>query len=248
MISTKKIPEGQTEASGGGASVKEMLIHATFLVANSIQNIIGFPLTTSAATADSGTGPVGTGFSAWARRRYISSTTAGSSITFNNTSFKHIRTSLGIGTRVIIKFGNDDAALVPNARNFFGINATSTIGNVDPSTLTNCFAIGNDSGDANLHIFHNDGVGTATKIDLGSAFPANTNGVDYYTFEYTIDKITGHIAYSLINNHTGVTAIGTITTDLPESDLMNVVLQRNNGSDALAVRLCVSHHLVYEIL
>jgi len=51
--------------------------------------------------------------------------------------------------------------------------------NVDISTLVNMFGIGKDTGDINLQWMHNDGSGTATKIDTGIA--VNTNNI--YTIE-----------------------------------------------------------------
>jgi hypothetical protein len=51
--------------------------------------------------------------------------------------------------------------------------------NVDISTLVNMFGIGKDTGDTNLQWMHNDGSGTATKVDTGIA--VNTNNI--YTIE-----------------------------------------------------------------
>lgn len=58
--------------------------------------------------------------------------------------------------------------------------SNSAIGNaIDISTLTNMFGIGKDTADTNLQWMHNDGAGTATKINTGIAI--NTNNI--YTIE-----------------------------------------------------------------
>jgi hypothetical protein len=53
-------------------------------------------------------------------------------------------------------------------------------------TLLNCIGIGSDALDTNLQIFHNDATGTATKIDLGSNFPANRTAGAAMTTMYSV--------------------------------------------------------------
>jgi hypothetical protein len=90
--------------------------------------------------------------------------------------------------------------------------------NVDISTLTNMFGIGKDTGDTNLQWMHNDGSGTATKVDTGIA--VNTNNV--YTIElfvpsdstamygalYEMTKTTNALI-STITASTNIPALGT---------------------------------------
>jgi hypothetical protein len=71
-----------------------------------------------------------------------------------------------------------------------------------------------DSGDTNLQFMHNDGSGTATKVDLGVALTVNKlyeawieGRADGSGIDYTLRNVTDGTAYS-----------GSVTTDLPASD------------------------------
>ena len=86
---------------------------------------------------------------------------------------------IDMGWRFCVAFGISDTALNTGARQFYGMTATTaSLGissTVTVESLTNIVGIGSDASDTNLQIFHNDGTGTATKIDLGVNFPANRN-------------------------------------------------------------------------
>lgn len=136
------------------------------------------------------------------------------------------------------RFGVADAAAVANAREFVGLRAsTSAPANADPSTFVDCIGIGNDTGDANLSMIHNDGSGTATKVDLGAFFPANTQSTDFYELQMLSLPGTLEVKYHVRNCTTGATTQGIITTDLPASGTsLARTFWRNNGTTALAVR------------
>lgn len=173
------------------------------------------------------------------RRRYTSAGTAGSSVQFGDTSFRKL--AIGYNYTSIFIFGNEDASTVANARCFHGYSSTTTIGNINPSTLTNCFGVGADTGDTNLQIIHNDTTGTATKIDLGSSFPANTISDDFYFIRFDL-QTNGNVIVYVKNLKTGAESTNTITTDLPVSTLgLFANSWRNNGTTASAVRLSLIH-------
>ena len=79
------------------------------------------------------------------------------------------------------------------------------------------FGMGYDSADTNIQFMHNDGSGTATKIDLGASF-AKPN-VDltsvYEVAMFAPPGTTQTLNYEVTNLVSGATANGTITTDIP---------------------------------
>ena len=68
-------------------------------------------------------------------------------------------------------------------------------------------------------MFYNDGTGTASKIDLGSSFPANRDATNALTTIYSITlynaPASSNVIYKVVNNETGAIAQGVLTTDLP---------------------------------
>lgn len=114
---------------------------------------------------------------------------------------------------------------VPNARQFCGLAAQSTILAINSGTTLesqlNIIGIGSDATDTNLQIFHNDNTGTATKIDLGVNFPANKTGAVANGIGYQLELYAPYGATSVkyrvtkLSDNTFVT--GTISTNLPAS-------------------------------
>lgn len=138
-----------------------------------------------------------------------------------------------------ISFGVADPAVVADARMAIGVSASpATVANVNPSTLTNCILLGNDSGDANLQIMHNDGTGVCTKIDLGANFPANNPRVDWYQFELFALPNTSDVHYRITRKNTGHIATGILNTDIPSLTTgIGFHFKRGSGTTALEVRL-----------
>ncbi len=103
-------------------------------------------------------------------------------------------------------------------RAFAGMrNSVAAPTDVNPSTLTVICGMGYDAGDANIQFMHNDGSGTATKIDLGAAFPkpnADRTAV-YEVAMFSPPGPTQTLGYEVTNLVSGAVATGTVTTDLP---------------------------------
>lgn len=90
---------------------------------------------------------------------------------------------------------------------------------VNPSTLLNICGVGYDAADTNMQFMHNDGAGTATKIDLGASFPkplADRTKV-YQLNMYSPPGTTQSVSYLLRDLETGAEASGTATTNLPST-------------------------------
>lgn len=114
------------------------------------------------------------------------------------------------------------AASIAGRQGFVGFcpnGATQIPNGTDPSTLLNSVGFFADiSASNNWLVKSNDGSGTATlAVDLGSNFPANTNGVDLYDMRIMAQPNDTKVSYWIKNLTTGNTASGTVTTDLPTS-------------------------------
>jgi hypothetical protein len=139
----------------------------------------------------------------------------------------YVRTRWGMNTAV---------ALQRTAVGLFAVT-TALATTQSPSALTNCILLGNDSGDTNMQVMHNDGSGTCTKIDLGAEFPANSTTA-IYDFDLFAAPNSNSIGWRVTNMATGAVASGTITTDLPASTvLLAWHAYANNGGTAAAVVL-----------
>jgi len=114
---------------------------------------------------------------------------------------------------------------VPGARQFCGLSSSPSILGINSGTTVesqiNIIGMGSDASDTNLQIFHNDGTGTATKIDLGVNFPANKTGAVLNGVAYQLELYAPYNATSVnytvtkLSDNTIVT--GTINTNLPAS-------------------------------
>jgi hypothetical protein len=69
--------------------------------------------------------------------------------------------------------------------------AGNTLGNGQPSAFIDIIGVGTDTGDTNLQFMHNDGSGSATKIDTGAAL---TNNILY---ELHISCASNSSAYTI---------------------------------------------------
>jgi hypothetical protein len=145
------------------------------------------------------------------------------------------------GFRFVCDFNVSDTAFGVGCQQFYGMaGQTTDLGYagaslVQVSTLTNVIGLGNDALDANLQIIHNDATGTATKIDLGAAFPANRTVGAAMTTVYSVmlynAPASTNVIYKVTNNETGAIAQGVITTDLPAtSQGLNLFASRAMGA------------------
>jgi hypothetical protein len=136
---------------------------------------------------------------------------------------------IGGGFRYVCDFNISDTAYANQPQQFYGLANTiadlpyAGVSGIQINTLLNIIGVGNDTADANLQIFHNDGTGTATKIDLGASFPANRTAGAVSTTVYEIQLLnvpaTTSIQYRVVNKETGAIATGTLTTNLPDANL-----------------------------
>jgi len=104
-------------------------------------------------------------------------------------------------------------------RAFCGMkDGTANPSDVDPSTLTSMFGMGWDDSDTNIQFMHNDGSGTATKVDLGASFPKpTTNSTDFYKLEMWAEPNGSTVYYKVTDMNDLTTASGSVSTDLPTS-------------------------------
>lgn len=166
----------------------------------------------------------------------VSAGTAGSAAGFRSTNTHCLRgDAAGIGGfYCVTRFGV--AAFTSDSRGFCGVFGGTTIANVDPSTLANIFGIGWDAADSNLQLLHNDAAGLATKVDLGTDFPAKTTATDLYEFRFGCAPNGTTIEWSLERLNTGNFLPGIATGNLPVGATpLAWQLWINNGATASAV-------------
>jgi hypothetical protein len=135
---------------------------------------------------------------------------------------------------------------VPNARQFCGMTNSATLLGISSAvtvqSLQNIIGIGSDSGDTNLQIFHNANAALATKIDLGSNFPANktgavANGIGYQLELYAAFGATS-VNYRVTRLTDNLQVTGTISTNLPASStLLTQQVVRTSGSTSQNVSI-----------
>jgi len=111
------------------------------------------------------------------------------------------------------------------------INSTTTV-----QSRTNIIGIGSDVGDTNLQIFHNANTASATKIDLGSNFPANKTGpvtnAEAYQLELYNAFGSTEVKYRVRKLSNGLEVTGTITTNLPNGVDLGPQIVRTSGSSS----------------
>jgi len=141
------------------------------------------------------------------------------------------------GFRYVCDFNISDTAYSAGCQQFYGLAgqttdlAYGTVSGTLVSTLTNIIGVGSEVGDTNLQVFYNDGVGTASKIDLGASFPANRDAGSIMTTVYSVtlfnEPLSTSVTYRVVNNETGAVATGSISTDLPAtSQALNLFASR----------------------
>ena len=148
------------------------------------------------------------------------------------------------GFRFVCDFIISDTSYGAGCQNFFGLGAVTTDlpygGGPTPvlvSTLTNVIGLGNDTGDTNLQIIHNDATGICTKVDLGAGFPSNRTAGAASTTVYSIELYnapgSNEVKYRVRNKSTGGITLGTdlaegtLTTNLPlNTQALNIFASR----------------------
>lgn len=109
----------------------------------------------------------------------------------------------------------------------------------DYTALVNEIMVGRPVGnETNLKLFHNDGSGSATVVDLGASFPAaaGASPIGYELDLLTYDSLTWF--YNVRHMVTGAETSGTLSTNLPgPTTQMNGTWSVNNNTDAAVARL-----------
>ncbi len=124
------------------------------------------------------------------------------------------------GFHLVWRWGPATGVSNASHRTFVGMrNSTTNPTDVNPSTQTQICGMGYDSADANVQFMHNDGAGTATKIDLGASFPKpNADLTSVYDLAlFARPGTTQTLTYEVTNLVSGAVASGTVTTDLPST-------------------------------
>lgn len=123
------------------------------------------------------------------------------------------------GFRCAIVWGPATGVSTSTSRAAVGLRPAAAPTDVEPSTLVNGVWMGWDAADTNVQIMHNDGSGTATKIDLGSNFAVpTTDRTSVYKLELFSPKgTTQSVQYRVTDMVNGYVAQGTISTNLPST-------------------------------
>ncbi len=127
------------------------------------------------------------------------------------------------GFHMVMRWGPATGVATSTHRAFVGMRgSTAAPTDVNPSTLTNLCGMGYDAGDAHIQFMHNDGAGSATKIDLGAAFPKPTadRTAVYEIALFAPPGTTRLLHYEVTDLVSGDTATGAVTTDLPGTTLL----------------------------
>lgn len=134
-----------------------------------------------------------------------------------------------------------------NGRAFFGmcpVNTNPIIAAANPSAATNIFGFGKDQADTNLQFMHNDGSGTATKVDTGITVASLVNQV--LLLDLFVPVGGASVKAFLRNAFTGaLLASGSVTTDLPaQGQDIQWCVSLNSGSSSTAVRIALNRAAV----
>lgn len=126
-----------------------------------------------------------------------------------------------VGFTLAMSWGPATGVANTTQRAFCGMaNSISAPSDVEPSSQIDIIGMGWDAADTNVQVMHNDGSGTATKIDLGASFPVPTaDQTQLYDLQLRTLPGVSSVTYLVTNRNTGATATGTITANLPTGAL-----------------------------
>lgn len=185
--------------------------------------------------------------STWNRRTLSSTAVAGNSAEF----YDNARDFCSVGTGFYASFKFAVSSTSANSRCFVGLDdSNASVGNVDPSTIINMLGVGFDSADANIYVMHNDGSGTATKIDTvmnvdkASVLATSLRARDFIVEIWNEHESTD-VFIRLESLRTGAVFFHKITSDLPAVTTgLSYRLYANNGTDATSVNMVWSNILI----
>jgi len=125
------------------------------------------------------------------------------------------------------------------SRWFFGILASTAALSTtqDPKALTNVVGFGFTQGtDTNWQVYHNDGSGVVTEIDMGPDFPVAST-TNLYTFFIDAQPNSDSIWVRAVEEVSGAVFEQEITTNIPaNTTFLSVRNYANNGGTASAVQ------------
>lgn len=172
---------------------------------------------------------------AWATTSTAGTTNSGRQITgyfTRNTEFEYIT-----------KFGSADNASTLGNRAYIGISKANETNAPEPSVMVNCVGMVMLASSTNWHIIHNDASGTATTIDLGSDYPANTVSTDMYQLK--IKTVSTGIEVTVKRLGTAFTYTTTLTTDIPAaSQVLATYIAVNNNTNAAVFAVDWAGHYI----
>ncbi len=178
-----------------------------------------------------------------------SAATAGLSAQFNNGNTYSVLT-YSHEARWDFYFGNESPSFVSDCRLFVGLKSSiGALGNIEPSTFTNCIGVGFDSTYSNYAFYFNrtgnSGGTDSGSIDLGVDFPKNTVSTDFYQFTIYTPKDSSNFVLTLKNTTTGISISHTVV--LVNYAYMLHSLSINNNTTAAEVRLALGgiHHKTF---
>lgn len=215
--------------------------------ATTLPAVFGYTAPSTVGTATAANVATTNFFTRMRRLSYVSSTTAGTLASYR-VALAQIQLGDGCGNGgfyKILRFGCSDPATVSGARQFCGINvSTSAPTNVEPSTIVNAIGVGHGAADTNLMFYYGGSV-AQTPINLGANFPINTLSTDAYELAlFSPSNQFSTVYYEVTRLNTGDVATGVIVGDgaaitlpSPYSLMTYSWNYRTNNATALAVSI-----------
>ena len=144
------------------------------------------------------------------------SAVAGARVATGNWSFTRGSSAKIGGFYQVIRWGPATGVSTSTTRALVGACGHGTTTDVEPSTLLNICGMGWDAADTNVQIMHNDGAGTATKIDLGASWPVpTTDRTSVYEIHVYAPPNSSNVYYTVLDLVNDLEASGTLTTNIP---------------------------------
>ena len=119
----------------------------------------------------------------------------------------------------VTRWGPATGVSTSTTRALVGMSGYGGLLDVEPSTtITNTVGMGWDAADTNIQIMHNDGTGTATKIDLGASWPRPTaDRTSVYEIHIYAPPNSSNVYYCVLDLVNDLEASGTISTNIPST-------------------------------
>jgi hypothetical protein len=180
-------------------------------------------------------------YSSLVKQRMTSSTTAGTAAGTRTPAQWLLSSTANMGGFFFVcRFGL--GAVTATNRIFVGMSATTGAlsATTEPSAFLSMVGFGCDSTDTTqMYFMSNDASGTATKVALGTSFPSQGAGTNFYEFRLFAPSATSsRVFWSAHQLNGGIVVQGEATTDLPAAGtLLAAHLHHSNGSTAAAVSM-----------